>query len=283
MLLLLNKCIHYAAGLSRGLSTLFVDKQPLMGLIYIFLCRLTSYAGTHVADLSTGQDGYHPRRSYLIVGIVGAIFFSTMAIVSVVAAYWNIDGSFARPLLAAIIFGIFWSAMLLLSVWVLLAYFREHLVVDRTTITQHGILRCKSLRIADATEIKWRRIPKGGSIIIRTANRKIKIYFDNFATNQRDELISFLYGTFAPDIQQGWSPFAEAQMPSDPRRPQRSRATAAVCALLLFAIGGIFGYCWSVGLGVKWLVIGIANALAGLWYIWRIWKFRAQPTTEGFA
>jgi hypothetical protein len=96
-------------------------------------------------------------------------------------------------------------------------------------------------------------------------------------------LISFLHGTFAPDIQQGWSLFAEAQMPSGRRRPQRSRAMAAVCALLLFAIGGIFGYCWSVGLGVKWLVIGIANALAGLWYIWRIWKFRAQPSTEGFA
>ena len=67
-----------------------------------------------MADLSTGQDGYRPRRYYLIVGIVGAIFYSTMAIVSVVAAYWNIDGSFARPLLAAIIFGTFWCAMLLL-------------------------------------------------------------------------------------------------------------------------------------------------------------------------
>ncbi len=236
-----------------------------------------------MADLSTGQDGYRPRRYYLVVGIAGAIFFSTMAIASVVAAYWNIDGSFARPLLAANIFGVFWSAMLLLSVWVLLAYFRERLVVDRTTITQHGILRSKSLRIADATEIKWRRIPQGGSIIIRTANRKIKIYFDNFTTNQRDELISFLHDTFAPDIQQGWSLFAEAQMPPGPRRHQSSRATAAVCALLLFAIGGIFAYCWSVGLGPKWLVIGIGNALAGFWYIWRIWRFRAQRSTEGFA
>jgi hypothetical protein len=239
--------------------------------------------GTDVADLSTGQDVYRPRRDDLVVGIVCAIFFSTMAIVSVVAAYWNIDGSFARPLLAAIIFGIFWSIFLLLSVWVLLAYFRERLVVDRTTITQHGIFRCKRLCIDDATEIKWRRIPEGGSIVIRTAKRKIKIYFDNFATNQQHELISILHGTFAPDIQQGWSLFAKAQMPSDPRRPRRSLAAAALCALLLFAFSGIFGYCWSVGLGVKWLVIGIANALVGLWYIWRIWKFRTQPTTERFA
>jgi len=114
----------------------------------------------------------------------------------------------------------------------------------------------------------------------RTANRKIKIYFDNFAANQRDELIAFLHGTFAPEIQQGWSVFAESRVPSDPRRPQKSRAAAAVCALLLFAIGGILGYCWLVGLGVKWLVLGIVNALAGLWYVWRIWKFRVQPTTE---
>jgi fatty acid desaturase len=233
-----------------------------------------------VANLSTGQDGYRPRRYYLIVGVLGATFFSTMGIVSFVAAYWNIDGSFTPPLLAAIIFGIFWSAMLLLSVWVLLAYFREHLIVDRTAITQHGILRSTSVRIADATEIKWRRIPLGGSIMIRTANRKIKIYFDNFAANQRDELIAFLHGTFAPEIQQGWSVFAESRVPSDPRRPQKSRAAAAVCALLLFAIGGILGYCWLVGLGVKWLVLGIVNALAGLWYVWRIWKFRVQPTTE---
>jgi len=238
------------------------------------------YAGTHVANLSTGQDGYRPRRYYLIAGVLGATFFSTNGIVSFVAAYWNIDGSFPRPLLAAIIFGIFWSAMLLLSVWVLLAYFREHLIVDRTAITQHGILRSTSVRIADATEIKWRRIPLGGSIVIRTANRKIKIYFDNFAANQRDELIAFLHGTFASEIQQGWSVFAESRVPSDARRPQKSRAAAAVCALLLFSIGGILGYCWLVGLGVKWLVLGIVNALAGLWYVWRIWKFRVQPTTE---
>ncbi len=235
-----------------------------------------------MADLSTGRDGYRPRRYYLIVGIIGVTFCSTMAIFSVVAAYWNVDGSFGRPLLAAIILGTFWSVMLLASVWVILAYFREHLVLDGTEITQQGILRSKSLRIADATEIKWRRSPQGGSIVICTATHKIKIYFDNFTRTQQDELVSFFRGIFASEIQQGWLRFAEAHIPSGPRRPQRSRATAAVCALLLFAIGGIFGYCWFVGLGVKWLVIGIANALAGLWYIWRIWKFRAQPSTEGF-
>jgi hypothetical protein len=110
--------------------------------------------GFCLCHAATALLRYRPRQYYLIVGVLGATFFSTMGIVSFVAAYWNIDGTLPRPLLAAIIFGIFWSAMVLLRVWVLLAYFREHLIVDRTAITQHGILRSTSVRIADATEIK---------------------------------------------------------------------------------------------------------------------------------
>ena len=233
-----------------------------------------------MADLAIAQNGYRPRRYYLIVGIVGVVFFSAAAIISTYVAYWNIDGSFARPVLAAVIFGSFWSLFTLLSVWVVLAYYRECLTLDEGQITQQGIIRSKLMHIDDVTHIKWRRIPQGGSIVIRTLTDRLKIYFDNFTVEERRELISFLHGIIAPNIQEGWSQFEECHLKIQQQPIQKSRSAAVVCALLLFSFAGIFNYCWVAGLGSKWLFIGAVNALGGLWCLWRICTFRNHASNE---
>ena len=40
---------------------------------------------------------YRVRNYYLAVGAFGTIFFAAFGICSVVAALWNVDGSFAYP------------------------------------------------------------------------------------------------------------------------------------------------------------------------------------------
>ena len=49
---------------------------------------------------------------------------------------------------------------------------------------------------------------------------------------------------------------------------------------MLIVFGGFFGACWVVGFGVQWLIVGVVNALAGLFYLWRIFNWRG-PTQSG--
>ena len=231
-----------------------------------------------VADLPMAQNGYRPRRYYLILGVVGVVFFSAAAIGSACVALWNIDGSFAQPVLAAIVFFSCWSVFILLSVWILLAYFRERLFLDKVKIAQKGIFRARVIRLEDVKTLKWRRVPQGGSIVIQTLTDRLKIYFDNFRVQQRHEVISFLHGSFAPELQEGWPQFQECYLQR--RQIRRSRSAAVVCALLLFLFAGIFVYCGIAGLGGKWLIIGVMNTLGGLWYFFRVCRFRDNTANE---
>src|SRR5262245_33709454 len=104
-------------------------------------------ATADIDPLPTDARCYRLRRYYLVVGVVCAVFFAAMGIASTVAALWNIDGSFARPQLAALIFGTFWSGFTLLAVWVIVAYFRERLYFGKAGVVQHGIFHSRSLQI----------------------------------------------------------------------------------------------------------------------------------------
>lgn len=213
---------------------------------------------------------YRLSRPHLILGIVSTTLFLAMDVGSVYAAYWNIDGSFLRPKLAALIFGIFWSCMTLLGLWLILAYFRERLFVSSDAITQQGCLTRKTIDVSNVIQIIWKRIPQGGRVIVRSHLAKIKIYLANFTGDERDDLVQYFHDTFAAEIQTGWSRFIESRQQTKPQSQQNTIRAYTMFSLIFFAFAGIFGYCWGVGLGQQWLVIGVVNALAGMWYLWRI-------------
>lgn len=157
---------------------------------------------------------------------------------------WNIDGSFPHPKLATLVLGVFWSFWVLLSLQTIVAYFRERLFVTPDAIIQHGCIRKKTINITNVVQLVWRRFLLGGSVIVRSHFSRIKIHFSNFTTDEQDQLIACLRRTISPRIQEDWMRFTEArrQLISN-RTPKKSRATAAICALLLFSFAGIVGYC----------------------------------------
>jgi len=224
---------------------------------------------------------YRPGPQYLIVGVVCLTFFLAIGIGSVCVAYWNVDGSFGRPKLAALVFGVFWSFWVLLALWLIVAYFRERLFMTPNAITQQGCILKRTVISSDAIQIVWRRFPRGGSVIIRSHFYRIKIYLSNFTGDEQDQLIAYLREMFSPTIQENWTRFIEARLqPVSRQAPRKSRGAAIICALLLFSLASILGYCWLVGLGVQWLIVALLNALGGAWYVWRIVKFQDQPSTE---
>lgn len=243
-----------------------------------------SFDSNTIETKTPTTECYRLGPQYLVLGIVCLAFFLAMDVGSVYVAYWNIDGSFGRPELAAVVFGVFWSLWVLLSLWLIIAYFRERLFVSADAITQHGCIRKRTINFPDVIKIVWKRIPKGGSVIIRGHFSRIKIYLSNFTSDEQDRLITLLRGEFAPEIQEGWERFNESRLlVVAARTPTKSRGTAMICALLLFSFAGIFGYCWASGLGIQWLIVGILNALFGMWYLWRIFKWRDESSSEELA
>ena len=164
---------------------------------------------TDVPRIPKEPKCFRPRRYYLVVGAVSAVFFGVMGVTSTIAAYFNIDGSFPQPRLSALIFGGFWLAFTLMAAWVIAAYFRERLFLAHNTIFQQGIFRATTLDAGEVVRIKWRTLPAGGSVVVRTGSEKITMHLHNFTPDEREEIARFVRKRFAEEIQENWSRFEE--------------------------------------------------------------------------
>ena len=119
--------------------------------------------------IGDGTMCYRPRRYFLYVGIVCTVFFLVMGVGSTCVAYWNVDGSFARPKLAALTFAVFWSAFTLFGVWLLLFYTRSRLVISITSAESTGVFRTTTIVFDNITRVKWRCFP--GTAVLCFAHR----------------------------------------------------------------------------------------------------------------
>jgi hypothetical protein len=212
------------------------------------------------------------RKSYLIRGVLCAIGFAAIGTLSVLPASLNIDGSVPHPIRMAFVFGIFWGAWFVLSLYTIAASCREKLTVTSQFITQEGVFRTRTTAVPDISSVKWRAWPIGGSIVIRYSHSRIKIHFDNYLAHEREQLISALRELISKDCQDNWDVFVSSQHP-EPTRPLKTRSIAIVCMAMFSIVAAVFLYCWHIHLGLRFLVVGVGCALVGLWYLIRILKF----------
>lgn len=152
-------------------------------------------------------------RDWLEVGIVGIVFFAAMAVFSIVAAAFNIDGSFRHPIIAAVVFGSFWSGLTLLSCWMIAAYYRHRLCADRTVIRVTNCFRAREFKLDDIEAVDWRCKTGEGTLILNSASTRLKVRFGNYTYQERAMLIQFLRERLAELPQKGWEQFESRCMP----------------------------------------------------------------------
>jgi hypothetical protein len=221
---------------------------------------------------------YRPRVYYLAIGVVCLAFYSGAACASSFAAWTNIDGSFRFPIPSAIFFGSFWSAWSLLSLWIILAWFRERLIIEKRTITQRGVVFTRVIQIHEIAAVRWMKKPFAGKVLLDSnSGRSLRIDLRNFTPAERDELINLLHRAAPLERQQGWHEFIK---PHPVTKPLPSRAIAVICAVLFSVVGAWFIGVWWHGMGVHFLLVGVANLLAGMWYEWRAVKYRPQTDRQ---
>lgn len=203
---------------------------------------------------------FRMRPYFRNVGLICTVFFAVVGLVSTLAAYFNVDGSFPRPKLAALVLGIFWFAFTLLGVWLLLLYYKYRLLVNDSMLRQIGVLRDDQADLNLVDELKWRCFPQGGSIRISGIFGVLKIELGNFNTADRERLIAFFRQTITETRQLGWQKFNDqfADTPDKRRRSRRFRV------FLIFIIG-IYAIAFGM-VGVVWgnmlcLVVSGVNGL----------------------
>ena len=208
---------------------------------------------------------YRLRPYFRNVGIAGTVFFSCAWVASVLAAYFNVDDSFARPVLAIVIFSAVWGGFTLLSVWLILIYVKYRLLLNETAIRHVGVFTSRSISLDAVEGLKWRLFPQGGSCVLTSIEGKIKIEFANFTQAERTDLIAYLRGRASEDRQVNWDKFQDQFVMHSPARARQQRFAKRVLILALFGFAIVFAVLWFWGLGSEYLVVSLANIVIGAW------------------
>lgn len=212
---------------------------------------------------------YRLAWPYFVLGIAGTLFTAGFGLFAVYSAYWNLDGSFPNPMLHALVHGIFWSGMTFLGILLIVAYFREQLLITPEDILYQGCITRRRIQSTDVEQIIWNGLPRAGRVVVRSHVDKITIHLGNYTGDEQRELIQFFHERFPLSIQDGWARFIERGRLAQIHSEKAALPNALICACLLVSFGGVLIACWIYGLGTRWLVIGILNILAGLWYFRR--------------
>jgi hypothetical protein len=199
------------------------------------------------ASSKLGQE-YRLPRSYFRLGVVGASFFSLAGVTSVWMALANFDGSFARPVAAAVVFGTFWGALTLLGLYLVRAALVERLVVWEDRVRVVGSFRTREVKFNEVERAKWRRIGNpGGSLVLYAGTVRLVVYFANYG-DHGPRLRDFFRAAIPVERQERWDVFSETFVPT-PEKVEQGRRRAKWG----FAVFAVFG---AVLLGV-----GIADPL----------------------
>ena len=190
---------------------------------------------------ATDEREYRLTRAALDLGVVCAVLFAAMGIASTLSALLNLDGSFPHPIAFAVCFAIFWSCMMLLSGWLILAFFRHRLRISPRIVRITDCFRTRELRLDAVTHAAW-KIWSGGILVLYAATGKVKIAFQSYPLLERSELIQFFRSVLADKEQTGWDrfekycppPMDHAALLSKLRREMRFAAIAFAIATPAF-------------------------------------------------
>jgi len=204
---------------------------------------------------------FRVRKHYRNVGIVGLLFFSAVGIASV-WAIWGLGPPDRRAFAVwfASFPALFWGCFSGLSLWILLAYWRENLELADGQVVTQGVIRRRQLLLNSVTDARWKHM-KSGAIRLRTMTERLTIYFDNFEPTERLWLIYVLRSLLPATAQRNWElfclriaiPLRDRDAPGN-RLPGPDEVTLSrsrwncyfIPAILLSAVIGSVAY-WKYG------------------------------------
>lgn len=220
------------------------------------------------------MTNYRFKDSIFWTGLVCTPLFATIGVASVVAVVMNADGSFPKPIVIPVLFfGLFWGSWTLLGAWLMVAYWRTRLLVSSDGVGLVGVTRTKMILLDKVTEARWRRWPKGGSLVLRDSQTRLVITFEDYPRVYRAELLAAFRDSIPKDVQRDWDRFP-LEFHDPKRRPATPREkfwrfVTGCCFVLGF--GGLLWWAVQVRAVPPRQVLGLAVAdiVSAAWVVWR--------------
>lgn len=208
---------------------------------------------------------YHLKRGLRHLGLLGGLFFAAIGVLSIVVSLLNPDGSLQRPVLAALVFGVFFGSFTGLFAWLFYTHRTYRLHLSESQISQLGPARSCRVSPAEISQALWRTRPRGGSLQLQTATSRFVIEFDLFTRTDRAAVIETLRQIIPTHLQHNWGEFhSRFEAPSPERLQQQQRARSLLrMALLAFAVA--FGALGVLGAGAQYLLISAINVGVLIW------------------
>ncbi len=213
------------------------------------------------------------RPYYRNVGLSVILVAGGMTIVSLIAWCTQPPNDPVRMPFVITIFFLF----TLLGVYLLLLHTRYRLLVADSMLRQIGVFRDNQVDLDAVDELKWRRFPQGGSVLMTGRTTFLKIELGNFERADRQSLVEFLRRSIPESQQTGWQQFDEYFSGT----PEKEKQATRVYFLLLAVFGAhtiAFGIMWAIGAGLQYLVFSGINAMM---VAYMLWSRRRKETKHG--
>jgi hypothetical protein len=201
---------------------------------------------------------YRMGRKFRNIGILCTLFAVTCGSFSTFVAYFNVDGSFPRPKLAALLFALGWSTMALLGIWLWRIYYKYKMLVDAHSLRQQGMWRSQKMEFSEVREIRWYLYPAGGSVLLTSSHHKMKVEFGNFSWTDRDEFISFLLSAIPAERHVAYEKFCQHFTPT-PVRQSRAKLAKLVLFIVFVFHAAFFGWLGFINRDIRYLVTAVIN------------------------
>lgn len=229
---------------------------------------------------------FTPPKSHLWIGVASATLFLIAAVGFVAGALINPDGSFARPVTAAITFGVFYGGLTLLGVYLIVASRRMKLLTTAEAVQVVGVFRTRTFRIADVTRAVWRRWPQRGSLVVYCPAGRVPIDFASYVGGR--QLSQHFREKLPLAVQERYDQFETACVPTSEAFQRRLCRERRITAPLLYitAVLMVVGFVWLTWFNWKaGIIYGVflGYHLGGWGVLWRRLKRGvrsavAQPT-----
>lgn len=207
-------------------------------------------------NIPTDGNEFRQLSSHLELGVAAAVIFGLMGIFSTLAALFNIDGSFGRPILAAVVFGLFFLCASLTGCWLALSYHRHRLVLSPDAVTVVDCFCTRSLRLVTLHRAKWSTFWKGGSLVLDGSEGRIKVHFANYTYQDRGKLINFFRRAVPEGLQDGWDPF---QVSCQPPQVDFAELSSQIRGHLRFSL-----IAWMVAIPFMYAILIWSKKIGGL-------------------
>ncbi|MCH9653416.1 MAG: hypothetical protein K0U86_04965 [Planctomycetes bacterium] len=144
------------------------------------------------------------KKSYRNQGILILIFFLFAGIGSAYGIW--IESLPDRRLYGVLFFGLFFSFLSVGSLWMILGFKFGSLTFQNNSIIQQGVIFRKEIDLSSLYQIRW-GLSQGGSITLKSLNKKISINLDNYERNERLWLIRYFQSALPEESQNHWDLF----------------------------------------------------------------------------